>query len=119
MGSQGSQTITGREVKGVDVAELQKRYGDNADIVLSNVAVVAESYTDAALALDLDADAVERAVLSAARQYGGCVGCRHSRASRNADEYARKRGALPVTMRGCVLGLRQETCSAFEPIIPD
>ena len=87
MGSQGSQTITGREVRG--------------------------------LALNLDQDAVERAILRAARQYSGCVGCRYSRASHNADEYARKRGALPVTMRGCVLDLEQETCSAFEPIIPD
>jgi hypothetical protein len=102
----------------MDRAELHREFGDRAEIILSNVAVVADSYTDAALVLDLDEDAVERAILSAARQYAGCVGCRYSRATRTADAYARKRGAPPVTMRSCVLGLAQGSCSAFEPIIP-
>jgi len=103
----------------MNAEELVERYGDQAGAVLSNVVAVAESYAGAAMLLDLDdLDGVERAVLSAAEQYGSCVGCRYSRASRNAEEYARKRGALPVTMRSCILGLRQEGCSAFEPIIP-
>ena len=103
----------------MQVDDLRSEFGESAAAVLSNVAVIAESYTDAALALDIDLDAVERAVLSAARQWGGCVSCRHSRASRNAEEYARKRGALPVTTRTCILGLRQETCSARESIFPE
>jgi len=99
--------------------ELVERYGDRAEAVLSNVVTVAESYLDAAMQLDLDdLDGVERAILDVAEKHSGCVGCRYSRASRNAEEYARKRGALPVTMRGCILGLRQEDCSAFEPIMP-
>ncbi|RLC53801.1 MAG: hypothetical protein DRI80_19785 [Chloroflexota bacterium] len=98
--------------------ELAKRYGDQAEVVLSNVVTVAESYVDAALVVDVDMDSVERAVLDAAEKYSGCVGCRYSRASRNAEEYARRRGSLPITMRRCILGLRQDGCSAFEPIIP-
>jgi len=99
--------------------ELAERYGDQAETVLSNVVAVAESYLDAAMLLDLDdLDGVERAVLSTAEQYGGCASCRYSRAARNAEEYTRQRGALPITVRTCILGLRQDGCSAFEPIIP-
>lgn len=99
--------------------DLRGEFGDSADIVLSNIGVIADSYTDAALALDIDLDAVERAILSAAKQYGGCVSCRYSRAGKDADQYAAKRGRLPVTVRACVLGLRQETCSARESVFPE
>ncbi len=99
--------------------DLRGEFGDSADVVLNNVSIIADSYTDAALVLDIDLDAVEQAILSAAKQYSGCVSCRHSRASRNAEEYARKRGALPVMMRSCILGLRQDTCSARESIFPE
>lgn len=98
--------------------ELRKEFGDKADEIARTVAVIADSYTDAALVLDLGIDAVERAVLDMARRYAGCVSCRYSQAGRNADEYALKRGSLPITTRGCVLGLRQEGCTAYEPIVP-
>lgn len=99
--------------------DLRGEFGESADIVLSNVGIIANGYTDAALALDIDLDAVERAVLGAAKQYGGCVSCRYSRAGRDADQYAAKRGRLPVTIRTCALGLRQETYSARESVFPE
>jgi len=103
----------------VQAEDLRNEFGDNAGVVLNNVSIIADSYTDAALALDIDLDAVERAILNAAKQYSGCVSCRYSRASRNAEEFARKRGTLPVMLRTCVLGLRQETCSARESVFPE
>jgi hypothetical protein len=101
------------------VDELQREFGDYAEAALNNVAIIAESYRNAALALDIDMDDVEKAVLNAAREWGGCVSCRHSRAPSNADKYARQRGALLVMMRTCILGLRQETCGARESIFPE
>lgn len=103
----------------METNDLKAEFGENAGMALNNVAIIADSYTDAALVLDIDLDAVEKAVLGAARQYSGCVSCRYSRASRQAEEYARKRGTLPVMMRGCVLGLSQGTCSARESVFPE
>ena len=103
----------------MEANELKAEFGESAGVVLNNVSIIADSYTDAALVLDIDLNAVERAVLGAARQYGGCVSCRYSRASRNAEEFARKRSTLPVMLRTCVLGLRQETCSARESVFPE
>jgi hypothetical protein len=103
----------------VDIQTLHKEFGENAQVVLSNVVPIAESYLDACDVLGLEIEDAENAILSVAKQYGGCVRCRHSRAVRGAEEYARKRGALPVTMRTCVLGLCQDTCQARESIIPD
>lgn len=102
----------------MDIQTLHERFGEHAEAVLSNAVIIAESYTDAALVLNIELEDVENAIINAASQYGGCVACRYSRASRNADAYARQRGSLPITMRGCILGLSQTGCSSFEPIIP-
>lgn len=103
----------------MDVKTLYERFGERAEEVLANVGPIAESYADACYVLGLDIEDAENAVLDAAQRYGGCVSCRHSRASRNADVYARQKSTLPVTMRTCILGLRQEGCTAREPIIPE
>lgn len=102
----------------MDIKTLEPRFGENAEAVLSNVVDIAESYLDAAYTLNLEPEDVEYAVLNVAGKYGGCVACRYSRATRNAEVYARQRGSLPVTMRSCILGLRQDVCDSFEPIIP-
>ena len=102
----------------MDIETLHEQFGDKAQEVLQNVRLIAESYADACYILSLDIEDAENAILDAARQYGGCVSCRYSRASRNAEEFARKRGTLPIILRTCVLGLRQEVCTAREPIIP-
>ena len=95
--------------------DLRGEFGEQAD----DIVAIAESYVEAATELGLDMDAVKRAILSAAREWGGCVSCRFSRAPRDAAEYARQRGSLPVMMRTCLLGLRQETCSARESVFPE
>jgi hypothetical protein len=102
----------------MDAMTLLERFGKQAEQVLANVRPVAESYADACHVLGLDIEDAENAILDMAQQYGGCVSCRFSRASQNADVYARQKGVLPVGIRGCALGLRQETCTAREPIIP-
>ena len=83
---------------------------------LKNLQAVVESYAGAAAVLDLSISDVEKAIVSAAQRYGGCMSCLYSRAPRDASEYAYQRGALPVMRRRCVLGLSQSTCGSFEPI---
>jgi len=96
---------------------LEERFRENTAAVLSNAAVIAESYRGAAYILNLEMEDVRNAVIGYAERYGGCVSCRHSRAPRNAEEYARRHGTLPITMRGCALSLSQNSCGSFEPIM--
>ncbi len=103
----------------MDIETLQERFGDKAKEVLANVGPIAESYADACYVLGLDIEDAESAILGMAQRFGGCVSCRYSRASRDADKYAREKGTLPVALRTCVLGLSQEGCTAREPIVPE
>nr|MBC7245421.1 hypothetical protein [Chloroflexota bacterium] len=96
---------------------LLERYGGKARQVLENVRPIAESYIDACLVLDLDAEDAEDAILALA-EMEGCLSCQHSRAPRNAEEAARQKGYLPVQIRSCALGLSQDGCTARKPIIP-
>ncbi len=86
---------------------------------MSDISDIVESYTDAATILGLDPEDVKQAILDAARRYSGCIACRYSRAPRNAEEFARNRGTLPILRRSCVLGLRQDDCGAFAPLLEE
>ena len=104
----------------MNAERMMEKCGANAKQVLEAVYPIAESYADACLFLGLETEAAEDAILSMAGKYGGCLNCRHSRATERAVDYARQRGTLPITSRGCILGLRQDGCQAREPIInPD
>jgi len=82
------------------------------------VRCIAETYLDWALDIrpDLSLEDIQKAIISAAQQAGGCVNCIYSMAPRISPA-AKYRGSLPIMARGCVLGLSQTGCTAREPII--
>jgi hypothetical protein len=85
---------------------------------LINATTIATSYLAAADYLGIDFGEIKKAIMDMALHHNGCVACLYSRAPHDATEYARKRGTLPLMMRGCALRRRPDRCSSFEPIIP-
>ncbi|MEM4430451.1 MAG: hypothetical protein QXM08_04745 [Thermofilaceae archaeon] len=57
---------------------------------------------------DLGLEGVKRELERIAREYGGCASCRHSRP---VPDY------LNLMARWCSLGLRQDTCNRWEPLL--
>jgi hypothetical protein len=58
--------------------------------------------------LGLSLEDVKQVLLQHAQRYGGCVNCAYS------SPY---HGRFSWTARHCVLGLRQDTCKMYKPII--
>jgi len=59
--------------------------------------------------LGLTREEVKAALIAHARQWGGCVNCLYSTPN--------PRGRFSWVARGCVLGLRQDTCGMRRPIV--
>lgn len=97
----------------LELERLAEDYIAYAEQIVKDVLENPVSHSLAALRfarqlLDLGKEGVKKELRRLALQFGGCVSCRHSTP---LPHY------INLIARGCRLGLSQETCKRWEPLV--